>query len=211
LTEAPWRYRALYPGTSLMLAIAEGLHGQRSGRPPALPRFTEAVLRDDEGARRLRRFHLASEDPRATLLRREELLVGALAWLVGHHAARQQSWEPPLRPEPRLAGTRARTVRTVREYLDEHASENVSLTALAQLAGVSPCHLCRAFHREVGMPPHAYQTQLRVREAKRLLSDGMPVALSAATAGFYDQAHLTRHFRRIVGVTPGAYLRAKSC
>ena len=55
------------------------------------------------------------------------------------------------------------------------------------------------------MTPHAYQIQLRVRHAKALLRAGRPIASAAAEAGFYDQAHLTRHFTRIVGVPPGRY------
>jgi len=200
LTEAPWQYRALYPTADLMLQVAEDLPDHRRRQAQVPPLFALGVVRDRESARRLRRFHLASEDPRATLLQRESQLSDALVWLVARHATRQQ-------PRPSL-GRVHKPVRAAREYLDEHADENISLLHLARLAGLSPFHLCRAFHREVGLPPHAYQTQLRVRRAKQLLSDGMPVALCAATAGFYDQAHLTRHFRRTVGVTPGAYAKA---
>jgi transcriptional regulator GlxA family with amidase domain len=55
-------------------------------------------------------------------------------------------------------------------------------------------------------PPRQRQTQVRVRRAKSLLRAGLPIALVAAEAGFYDQAHLTRHFKRIVGLTPGRYV-----
>jgi AraC-like DNA-binding protein len=56
------------------------------------------------------------------------------------------------------------------------------------------------------MPPHAYQTHVRVRRARSLLRDGLPIGAVAARVGFYDQAQLTRHFKRIVGLTPGRYL-----
>ena len=79
------------------------------------------------------------------------------------------------------------------------------IVALARFAGLSAFHLCRVFGETVGMTPHAYQTQVRVRHAKSLLQAGLPIALVAAEAGFYDQAHLTRHFKRIVGLTPGRY------
>ena len=195
LTDAPWRYRALYPSAGLMLRIAVELAG--GGRRP--PEFAEGVVRDREGARRLRRFHLATEDPSATLLQREAQLTEALVWLIGHHATRT--------PPPASPGREHNAVRTAREYLDEHAGENLSLVRLARLAGLSPYHLCRVFHREVGLTPHAYQTQVRIRRAKQLLGEGTPIAMTAAVAGFYDQAHLTRHFKRTVGVTPGAYAR----
>lgn len=80
------------------------------------------------------------------------------------------------------------------------------MSGLARVAGLSAFHLCRVFRDAVGMPPHAYQTQVRVRQAKSLLRAGMPAAQVAAAAGFSDQAHLTRHFKQIVGVTPGRYL-----
>jgi AraC-like DNA-binding protein len=63
------------------------------------------------------------------------------------------------------------------------------------------------FHREVGMPPHAYQIQLRVARARRLVAAGVPLAEVASMTGFADQSHLTRLFKRVVGVPPGQYAR----
>ncbi len=82
----------------------------------------------------------------------------------------------------------------------------MTLQALARFAGLSAFHLCRVFREAVGMAPHAYQTQVRVRRAKALLRAGLPITQAAVEAGFYDQAHLTRHFKRIVGLTPGRYV-----
>jgi AraC-like DNA-binding protein len=66
----------------------------------------------------------------------------------------------------------------------------------------------RSFKRNIGMTPHAYQVQLRVDRARRMLAHGADVADAAAAAGFCDQSHLHRHFTRTVGVTPGVYQRA---
>jgi AraC-like DNA-binding protein len=66
----------------------------------------------------------------------------------------------------------------------------------------------RAFSATFGLAPSAYQRQLRLRAARRLLGLGVPPAEAAAQAGFADQAHLTRWFRRVYGVTPGAYTQA---
>ena len=85
----------------------------------------------------------------------------------------------------------------------------MTLPDLARCAGLSAFHLCRVFGATVGMPPHAYQTQVRVRRAKSLLRAGVPIAAAATAAGFYDQAHLTRHFKRIVGLTPGRYINTE--
>jgi AraC-like DNA-binding protein len=69
-----------------------------------------------------------------------------------------------------------------------------------------PFHLCRVFRKETGLSPHSYQTLVRVHLAKTLLAAGVAISQVAVDAGFYDQAHLTRYFKRIYGVTPGRYL-----
>jgi AraC-like DNA-binding protein len=193
--ESSWTYRALYPGPDLMREIAAEFPGGR----PALPEFGADVVRDPEVAARLRRFHRLSESPGSSGLEREAHLAEALVRLVGRHAS-------PARA-PRPAGRERRAVRLSREYLQEHAEENVTLAELARYAGLSPFHLCRVFREAAGMTPHDYQTQVRVRRAKSLLRAGLPITLAAAQAGFYDQAHLNRHFKRIVGMTPGGYLK----
>jgi len=80
----------------------------------------------------------------------------------------------------------------------------------ARVAGLSPCHLNRVFRRALGLPPHAFQTQLRVVRAGALLRRGWPLAAVAAETGFADQSHLTRRFKTVVGVTPGAYRERKN-
>jgi AraC-like DNA-binding protein len=193
--EVSWTYRALYPSPALMREIL----AEFGAGPPALPVFGGDVVRDRDVAARLRRFHVLSESPAASRLEQEAQLAEALVRLVGRHAAPSRA--------PRPAGRERGAVRLSREYLEEHAAENVTLAALARHAGLSAFHLCRVFGEAVGMTPHAYQTQVRVRRAKSLLRAGLPIPLAAAEAGFYDQAHLNRHFKRLLGVTPGRYVK----
>ena len=75
---------------------------------------------------------------------------------------------------------------------------------------MSPFHLVRSFKKELGLPPHVYLTQLRLQEAKHLLAQGDSLAETAAAVGFYDQSALSRHFKKIYGVTPGRYAKAVS-
>jgi AraC-like DNA-binding protein len=63
--------------------------------------------------------------------------------------------------------------------------------------------LARAFAKHVGLPPHAYHLQRRIERARAMLLSGTSAAEAAALTGFSDQAHLTRHFRRHFGITPG--------
>ncbi len=87
----------------------------------------------------------------------------------------------------------------------ENYADNVSMERLAQIANLSPFHLNRVFCSELGMPPHAFQTQVRIIKAKELLHRGWSISRVASVAGFADQSHLTRHFKRLIGVTPGEY------
>lgn len=99
----------------------------------------------------------------------------------------------------------SRPVRRALEYLRERMTESITLEDLALHAGLDKFHLCRAFRAQIGMPPHAYLTRLRILRAKRLLQSGLRASEVAPRVGLYDQAQLTRHFRRIVGVTPARY------
>jgi len=100
-----------------------------------------------------------------------------------------------------------RPVRRALELLREHQNDEVTLDALADHAGMDKFHLCRAFRAQVGLPPHAYLTRLRIMRAKELLAAGVRPSEIAPRVGLYDQSQLNRHFRRIVGTTPGAYAR----
>jgi AraC-like DNA-binding protein len=108
---------------------------------------------------------------------------------------------PPPSPSRHLA-------RQLRELLDARFTGDVSLSQAAALLDRSVPHLVRSFTREFGLSPHAYVTGRRVDTARRLLLGGTPPAEVAAAVGFYDQAHLTRHFRRYTSVTPAAYARS---
>jgi AraC-like DNA-binding protein len=93
------------------------------------------------------------------------------------------------------------------EMLREHLAETITLDAIAEHAGLDKFHLSRAFRDQVGLPPHAYRTHLRVQRAKQLLAAGVRPSAVALRVGFYDQSQLHRHFRRLVGTTPGEYWR----
>ncbi len=97
------------------------------------------------------------------------------------------------------------TMQRVARYIEENYTENVPLRDLAQLAALSPCTLVNLFRREVGIPPHQYLCHVRILEAMALLRSGASPAAAAIDAGFFDQSHLTRHFKRVCGMTPGQY------
>ena len=96
----------------------------------------------------------------------------------------------------------------VRGYLEEHYASKITLTALAGLAGLNVFHLIRVFRASTGLPPYAYLKQIRVNRAAALLRKGHSVSRVAFLTGFADQSHLTRFFKRLVGVPPGVYQRS---
>jgi AraC-like DNA-binding protein len=97
-----------------------------------------------------------------------------------------------------------------RDILAACSSANLGLGQLAAMVGLDPFTLVRGFARAYGLPPHAWLIQERVRRAQACLRAGLSPATVAAEVGFADQSHLCRHFKRIVGVTPGLYQRAAS-
>jgi AraC-like DNA-binding protein len=102
--------------------------------------------------------------------------------------------------------TEHRKVARAKEFLIENHQHAITLEELADIVGFSPYHLLRTFRSTVGLTPHDFLTQIRVERAKRLLRRGNTISDIAADTGFLDQAHFTRRFKAIVGVTPGQYL-----
>lgn len=95
-----------------------------------------------------------------------------------------------------------------REQLDDAPLKAPTLAQLAETAELSRYQLLRAFTRATGLTPHAYLTQRRLQQARRLILGGMSLVESAAASGFADQSHLTRLFKRTYGYPPGAYAKA---
>ncbi|WP_210650613.1 AraC family transcriptional regulator [Nocardioides sp. SYSU D00065] len=98
--------------------------------------------------------------------------------------------------------------RRLRDLLDAHVVEGISLATASAVLGARPSHLVRAFGLEVGVSPHRYLVGRRLDLARRLLLAGERPGVVAVEVGFYDQAHLNRHFRRMLGVPPAVYARS---
>jgi AraC-like DNA-binding protein len=154
-------------------------------------------LRDDVLRRHITGLHDALAGPGDELEAESRLAVirDGLRW----HLSRLDP------PELTLPGRGV--ARQLRELLDAHVVDGVRLADAAATLGVSETHLIRTFTREYGLPPHRYLTGRRVDHARRLLLAGTPIAETAARSGFHDQAHLSRHFRRMLHVPPGAFRR----
>jgi AraC-like DNA-binding protein len=191
--ERGWTYRMFYCDLDLLRHVASEI----AGKSRDLPFFEKGVIHDDDLAHRIRHLHLTLEQADTPKLEQESRILDMLTQLILRHADD--------RPVLRSTGEEHQAVRRAREYIEAHYAENISLEQLADVAYLSPFHLVRVFHDEIGLPPHAYLTQVRIRRAKGLLARNYPLTEVAFETGFVDQSHLTKRFKRIVGVTPGQY------
>ena len=111
-----------------------------------------------------------------------------------------------LRIPERPGGLTVPALRAAIQFIQEHPDEDISIERLASRANLSSCHFARMFKQSTGMPPHQFVLRCRIARAKQLLMNkSASLAEVAALAGFCDQGHMTRGFRRFVGLTPGAY------
>ncbi|MFE9447909.1 AraC family transcriptional regulator [Streptomyces sp. NPDC006739] len=182
-----YAYRALYAEAAL---LADGTLG-------GVPHFPDPLIADDPeltAAIRLAHTELARcPDP----LEAESRLPWLLTALARRHST--------ARPCPdRIPGADA-VARTVRDRLADELTDPPSLASLADDLDLSRYQLLRAFRTTMGIPPYAWLAQYRVTRARALLESGLRPAEVAPLVGFADQAHLTRWFRRVLGVTPAAY------
>ncbi len=170
----------------------------------ALDRGERSYLRNDEvdprdeRARPLRTLHDMVLSGAADRFALEVAITEALAAFTSFLGAER----------PPVTGLRP-SVRRAREFLLDHVADDVTLDALADHARADKFHLCRAFSRELGLPPYAFLTQARIARARVLLRRGVRPSEVAPLVGFCDQSQMHRHLLRLVGCTPGAYARMR--
>lgn len=178
-TQGGFRKRVLYLDTTV---LPTDLIGAAASQPElADPRLRDRISR-------LHRSLLPDGDP----LESESRLALVASRLCTH-----------LRP---AAGTHPFIARTLadrfRDLLDSRVVQGITLREASTVLGASPGHLVRSFTAAFGLPPHLYLTGRRVDRARKLLLTGQPAAEVAVAAGFHDQPHMIRHFRRHLGATP---------
>lgn len=165
----------------------------KKGQPPS--HFPEALIKDQELYHNvIDLFNLLSGN--APKLEKEYCLMNTLTQLLIKYA-------PTFYTE--ATAESLLPIKSVLNYLCNNYSENLSLLDLAGHFGYSPYHLVRQFTREIGIPPHIFQVQVRLDRALEMLAAGNLVAAVAAQTGFYDQSHFTHAFKKKFGVTPNQY------
>lgn len=184
-----WAYRMSY--------IPLEAFGQKEGGASDPPFFRQPVIRDAWLAKRYHSMHASMAEVSASRLYQDTLFLQVLDALERRHATRQQA--------EIMSYGESQAIKRVRDHLDVHFSENISVDHLADMVGLRPLYLIKTFHKSVGMPPHAYHIQRRILAAMADLRRGKPIAQAAVDCGFSDQSHLSRNFKKITGVTPGEF------
>jgi AraC-like DNA-binding protein len=187
-------FRGLRIDTDLLQQVAIEIAGHKT----ELPFFSMPLVHDRDFNTQIIRVHQALSQY-SSQLEQQTLILDLLAQLILRYA------ENPLC----LAklGEEIQPVDRVRAYLEDHYNQEISLEQLARVANLSSFHLNRSFRKTYGMPPHAYQIQVRILKAKRLLRKERSIEKVAIETGFASQSHFGSHFKRLVCVTPRRYIQ----
>lgn len=166
----------------------------------SIPRldFRPGLIDDQRTAKDFLQMHRSLEDPRFELEQENSLFLFLCQLVTCHSDAKVASSR---------GGHEHFAVQRTKQFLEAHYAERVLLFDLARVTRLSPYHLNRSFCQKVGMPPHAYQMQLRIAHAKQCLRLGRSVSETACVVGFFDQSHFVHAFKRSEGITPSQYMR----
>lgn len=197
LLDSGYRYRILYLDPALVKEILKEHEGISEELFFPTPRAD-----DSRQARKLSRIlnHLENLGP-SEQLEAEALLYPQIAELFAVHAGRRDSSPSVKNSIP---------VERAIEYIRSHATRNITLEELAQLAGLSRFHFLRVFKDSAGCSPHFFQIQKRLHIARHEIEEGRSLRDAALNAGFADQSHMSRRFKAAFGMTPGQFRKIQS-
>ncbi|MCM1224679.1 MAG: AraC family transcriptional regulator [Lachnospiraceae bacterium] len=182
-------YRGFNISKEIMLDLAEEITGRRE-----LPGFSKNVIYDDEVICYLRPLHEMVMNGNCYFGKEENLLF-LLSSLIQNYGQPFESCIPECRQE----------IEKACQFMEQHFAERIYLDQICRHAGLSKSTLLRAFAKSKGITPYRYLETVRVNEAKKLLSNGIPPLDTAIMTGFSDQSHFTNYFTSFIGLAPGVY------
>lgn len=188
----PWAYMMLYVDTDWLtnLRYKAGLLDT-----PFWKDISTATITDNEWYAGYCRMVECLQDSHRELLEKQTVVVEYLTALMfelsGHSAE----------PQPEMPDT----LQALADYLEANSAREVSLDMLCERSGYSPGHLIRSFKHHFGLTPHAYLINCRIQYGQRELKRGKPIVETAIDAGFADQPHFQRSFKKLLAATPKQY------
>ena len=182
-------YRGFNISKETMLDLAEEITGNRE-----LPGFSENVIFDEEAVCYLRPLHEMVMQGVGGF-GKEEALLFLISLLIQNYGQPFESCIPECRRE----------IEKACEYMKQRFAERIYLDQICHHTGLSKSTLLRAFTKAKGVTPYRYLETIRINEAKKLLSEGVPPVEAAIRTGFSDQSHFTNYFNQFIGLAPGTY------
>lgn len=188
-----WQYTNFYPSVELLSNLYEQMYGEKK-----IPIFEKHIIQDDELYARLMAFFRMVYANEATMLL-ESKLIDALSYLITHYT--HQATPYPFTYKD------SNVMSVAVEYIHDNIALDISLDALAAETRVSKYHFLRLFKNHTGLTPHQYIIAERICKAKTLVLEGESLSLAGLHAGFSDQSHFIRSFRKIYGYSPKKLLQ----
>ncbi len=185
-------YRCINIKKEIMKKTASNITGQEF-----LPNFSQPVLYRSELADSLQELHKMICRGETDFVK-EELYL----FLIGHLIQEYAGNDTSTREQNPCSG-----FKSVCNYLETNYDKSITLDELGSLAGMSKYHFLRSFTKERGISPYSYLQTIRIDKAKKLLEQGTSPADAALCTGFSDQSHFSNFFKKLIGLTPGQYMR----
>lgn len=185
-----WMYRMLYIDPRWVDRVV--FQGRFSGDHIHL--FQTALSQAPDFARIFLHQHQIIEKSNSSL-ERETILLDLVTQLFERNGA----------PITQVSAAEQHAVRMIKKKLEDEFDKHIPLEELAQLVNLDPLYLIRVFKKSTGISPHSYQIQKRIAQVQTLLRTGASLAEASFACGFFDQSHMSRAFKKVVGITPGSF------
>lgn len=187
-----WKYTNIYPSVSLMAEIYEQIYFERK-----IPLFQKHIIEDIKLYSLLYSFFYSvfSKEEAISI---ETKLIEAFSYLIINYATCSKKLD--------ILAHDTKIIQESMEFINDNLQENIMLDDLAQNFDLSKFHYLRVFKNHLGMTPHHYILTQRVNLAKNEILQGKSLSVAALDAGFSDQSHFARNFKKIYGYAPGELL-----
>ncbi|MFM0122121.1 AraC family transcriptional regulator [Paraburkholderia sp. RL18-101-BIB-B] len=186
-----WSYRMMHVDVAWLTGLQHELGFSENH---AFRAFSQTLSTDAELFDGLNRLHAILVDDDTDTLRKQSAAITFFSEV-------QNKLNPAVLPDHDAS----RQLTRAAEFIAENCTRSLKLEDICEAADLSASHLIRAFKQRYGMTPHAYLINRRIQYSRAQLRRGRVIADVALDAGFADQAHLQRIFKRLVAATPGQY------
>ncbi|TIH20139.1 AraC family transcriptional regulator [Marinifilum sp. JC120] len=190
----PHSYRSLCVSASYLQKLAEEI----SGKSCMEPHFDPEVIYIDFEQNSFNEL-FALQKTKGTVLEKQAALNTFLYHAIEHLSTRKLI--------PEKTGPQHEALDRVKEYIDKNFKNKMTLHNLADTGCISPFHLQKLFVKKYGISPQEHIISSRILEAKTRIQSGESLTEAALNSGFSDQSHFSRHFKRVIGISPGRFLR----